>query len=464
MMALLMACATLVEAQSVMPSNNVIDSNNSRVVKRFRFYGFVRTDVAYDSRQQMTVCGGEYSMIPYDEDWNISAAAFDSLFPGGYPGDETGVAARYDRNAVGQMQLMALTTRMGVEISETPWGCGQLSGKIEGDFAGFGTTNSVLRIRFAYLRYDWSTRFSHKLLVGQFYHPLSGTIMPDVLGFAAGAPFRPHSRTPQVSYTLLMPQARWLGFNMTALYQFQYTSPGPDGESAKYANQSIVPELFVGVQVGNTGHGVYAQMGCDYTLLTVRHELPLYDASANHLCDVRYTKRLSSFSPTLYFQYLEDKFSLKYRTVYAENLGHLNMLSGYGMVSDASSAGGYSLAPTTASVSYLNLCYGHRWRGNLFVGYQKNLGLAGGKTLSASGMPDTYGDVLYIKKGINNLNSIFRVAPSLSFNTRSFSMGIEYELTACTYGDIRPDATIANNDHFRTVVNHRLLGTVKYSF
>lgn len=462
--ALLLVCTTLVKAQTVIPSNIVMDSSHSKFVKHIHFYGFVRTDAAYDSRRQMTVCGGEYSMIPYDEDWNVSSLVFDSLYPGGFGDAGNGYDARFDRNAVEQMQLMALATRIGLEISETPWGLGQLNGKIEGDFAGFGNNNSVVRIRLAYLQYSWSKRNNHKLLLGQFYHPLSGAIMPDVLGFAAGAPFRPHSRTPQLSYTFLMPQCHHLGFNVTALYQFQYTSPGPDGESAKYANQSIVPELFAGVQMGDANEGVYAQLGCDYTLLTIRSEWPLYDASSNYQFDVRITKRLSSFSPTLYFQYQENKFSLKFRTLYAENLGHLNMLSGYGMVVDASSTGGYSFAPTTASVSYLNVCYGQRWRGNLFVGYQKNLGLAGDKVLATNGIPGGYANYLYIKKDITNLNSIFRVAPSLSFNAKAFSMGVEYEMTACSYGDLLADGTIADNGNRHTVMNHRLLGMVKYSF
>ncbi|MBR1549008.1 MAG: hypothetical protein IJ634_00030 [Bacteroidales bacterium] len=414
---------------------------------RIKPYGFVRNYLNVDSRRMMTVCGGEYLMIPYDEDWNMTESEART-----YNADDE----RFDRNAVPEAHFLALSTRFGLALEGARFMGFDLSGKVEGDFAGFGNSNTVLRLRLAYVTLRRKNNFGqHELLLGQDWHPLSGSIMPDALGMAAGAPFRPHSRTPQIRYTL---NPNGFGFSAAALWQYQFTSPGPDGESTAYANRSLVPELFVGLHYRTPE--LYAQLGMDYTNLLVRREIPVVDYTTgatlyNHLDE----GRCHSFSPTVYLQYtpLHVPFALKFRSTLAQNLGHLNMLSGYAWAVNAD--GDMAYIPMQASVSYLNLSYGSRWRVNLFLGYQKNLGLAN-KDYSIG-----YGPELYMKKGINNINSIYRLAPSISFNTKAFNIGLEYELTGVTYGDLDlQDGTVPDNDNLHQVLGHRLCALVKYNF
>ena len=412
-------------------------------------YGFVRNYLNFDSRRTMTVCGGEYNMIPYDEDWNITeiqAAVY---------GDEE----RFDRNAVPETHLLALSTRFGLKLEGPQLLGANSSGRIETDFAGFGNNNTVLRLRLAYMRLDWGGKIGQSLTIGQDWHPLSGNIRPEVLGMAAGAPFRPHSRTPQVSYTCWLP---WrFGFTAAALWQYQFTSPGPDGESAAYANRALAPELFVGLNYSD--ERINAQLGVDYTNLDIRREIAIVDGiSGLELYKHLDESHCLSFSPTLYFQYTEGKFAMKFRSTLAENLGHLTMLSGYAMVTKQSDPSFMGYKPMRSSVSYLNFAYGTRWRADLFLGYQKNLGLAEGYNIAGFALVGA--DNLYMKKGVDNINSIYRVAPSISFNTSAFNIGLEYECTAVTYGDLQADGTVAGNDNLRQVVNHRICALVKYNF
>ena len=97
-------------------------------------YGFIRNYFNYDSRRMLTVCGGEYLMIPYDEDWNMSEADANLL---------NAENQRYDRNAVPEAHLLALSSRFGVSLEGGQLTLGNqqwdLAGKLEGDFAGFGT-------------------------------------------------------------------------------------------------------------------------------------------------------------------------------------------------------------------------------------------------------------------------------------------------------------------------------------
>lgn len=431
---MLLASLPLVQAQ-----------DTSRV--RIKPYGFVRNYLNFDSRQMVTVCGGEYLMIPTDEDWNMTEADA-SLY---------GADERFDSNAVPEMHLLALSTRFGLALDGGNLLGWKLSGRVEGDFAGFGNNNTVLRLRLAYVKLDYPLPTTHsQLVIGQDWHPLSGSIMPEALGMAAGAPFRPHSRTPQVRYTFYAHNG--LGFTVAALWQYQFTSPGPDGESAKYANRSLVPEAFLGLNY--RAGSIYAQLGVDYSNLLVRQELPVDDYyTGNTLYMHLLSDRCHSFSPTLYFQYTPGLFSVKLRSTLAQNLAHLNMLSGYAWAADAD--GNMAYIPMQASVSYLDLSWGRRVRVNLFLGYQHNFGLAN-KDYTIGVLSD---DHLYMKKGVKNIRSIFRCAPSISYNTKAFNIGLEYELTGVNYGRLDPsDGTVPADAALHQVLGHRICALVKYNF
>ena len=118
--------------QAIKQSNNqALKHSDTQTIK---LYGFVRNYFNFDSRKTYTVIGGEYNMIPYDEKWNEDRSE--------------------DLNAVPHAQLQALTARFGIDVKGPQLGKWSSSGKIEGDFGGFGTTNSVLRLRLAYVKLE----------------------------------------------------------------------------------------------------------------------------------------------------------------------------------------------------------------------------------------------------------------------------------------------------------------------
>lgn len=404
-------------------------------------YGFIRNYLTFDSRKTYTVNGGEYNMIPFDEQWNEDHSE--------------------DLNAVSSMQLQALTSRFGIDVQGPElWGW-KSSGKLEGDFGGFGTNNMVLRLRLAYLKLN---RGGGELLVGQDWHPLSGNIMPEVLGMAAGAPFRPHSRTPQVRGTQY-----WGPFGYTAalLWQLQYMNNGPMSAtnptsvaSIDFAHRALWPEAFLGVNFKQDGW--YLQLGVDAQMLRPRTHA--FDGVVTRKVD----ETVSSITPTLYAQYVEDRWSVKFRTMLAQNTSHLNQLVGYAVTGPAGDdpliPPGYEweYSPMNATISYLNLSLGNRYRANLFLGYMKNLG-AGEEIYDYSGAGDYH---IYMKGGeaFTHLNSVWRIAPSFSYNVKAFNLGLEYEVTACTYGDIGDHGQILLDGNLRSVTNHRVCLLVKYNF
>ena len=416
------------------------DSNKFNVT----VYGFVRNYLNYDSRKTYTVVGGEYNMFPYDEARMV------------YP-DQPG-SLGIDLNDVASLQFQALTSRLGVAVSgPTLYGWGT-SGKIEADFGGFGTTNTVLRLRLAYVNLERQNAAGNRhssLVIGQDWHPLSGDIMPEVLGMAAGAPFRPHSRTPQIRATQY-----WgpFGYSAALLWQLQYMNNGPEGPSSlasvaslDFANHALWPEAFLGLNFRQGGW--YAQVGVDAQVLR-----PRTHGSINGRY-VEVDESVASLTPTLYAQYVGGRWSVKFRTMMAQNTSHLNQLVGYG-ITGVDAEGQYQYAPLNASISYLNIACGSRVRTNLFLGYMKNLGAW------AELMKFDQGYHIYVKGGdsFTHLNSAYRVAPSISYNLPHFNFGIEYEWTACTFGDLSGNGSIKLNDNLHQVDNHRVCVMVKYNF
>lgn len=399
-----------------------------------KLYGFVRNYLTFDSRKTYTVNGGEYNMIPFDEKWNEDHSE--------------------DLNAVASMQLQALTSRFGIDITGPQLLGWNSSGKLEGDFGGFGTTNMVLRLRLAYVKLK---RGGSEFLVGQDWHPLSGDIMPEVLGMAAGAPFRPHSRTPQIRGTRY-----WgpFGYTSALLWQLQYMNNGPQAannptsiSSTEFAHNAFWPEAFLGL---NFKRGMwYMQLGVDGQMLKPRVHAMIGGVTK------KVDETAVSLTPTLYGQYDDGSWSVKFRTLLAQNTSHLNQLVGYAVVG-VNDDGSWNYAPMKASISYLNIAYGKRIRGNLFLGYMKNLGTGENLWLD----PATGDYHIYMKGGENftRLNSIYRIAPSFSYNVKAFNIGLEYEWTAATYGDLQPNGTVINNGNLRQVANHRICALVKYNF
>lgn len=400
-----------------------------------KLYGFVRNYLTFDSRKTYSVTGGEYNMQPYDEAWNEDHSV--------------------DLNDVANMQLQALTSRFGINAAG-PRIMGLKSGaKLEGDFGGFGSNNHVLRLRLAYLRLFDADR---ELVVGQDWHPMSGSIMPDVLGMAAGAPFRPHSRAPQIRASRYWGPC---GYTAALLWQMQYMNNGPKSASdptstasVDYAHHALWPEAFLGLNLKSGPW--YAQLAVDAQLLVPR----THGVDAGGVTR-KVDETVMSFSPTIYAQYVSGLWSVKFRSLLASNTSHLNQLVGYA-VTGVAPDGSWQYSPMRATISYLNIAFGRKVKANLFLGYMKNLG-AGTQLHDFSGAGDYR---IYMKGGDNftHLNSLYRIAPAISYNVKAFNIGLEYEWTAVTYGDLDSDGSVRQDAKLHQVANHRLCLLVRYNF
>lgn len=384
-----------------------------------KLYGFVRNYACFDTRESMTSNSEQFYYMPKDE-------AFDAN------GD--------DINEQPNMMLLSITTRLGANITGPEFLGAKTSAKIEADFAGFGTSNTVLRIRQAYAKMDWE---KNSVLLGQAWHPMMGDMMPDVFSLETGAPFTPFSRTPQLRYDY---KNKGFTLTATALYQFQYTSYGPDGASFNYARNAIVPELYFQAMYKNGGF----QIGAGVDLLTIKPRQKFEHNGATYKCK---EDPVVSVSPTLFASYKNGNWGVKGRFTYAQNAAHLSMISGYG-VTNIDANGEQEYGTLNSVGGWVDVTYKQPLKKGFltfccFAGYTKNLGC----------QDDIVGPIYM--RGEKNMDNMWRIAPSLLYTHNAMSFGIEYNPTTVAYGTADSRYKVKDTHN---VTNHRICAMMKYNF
>ena len=416
----------------------------------FKLYGFVRNYACYDTRESLTSNSEQIYYMPKDVKPDADGN---------------------DLNAQPNMMLLSITTRLGLNITGPEFLGAKTSAKIESDFAGFGTSNTVLRIRQAYAKMNWE---HNALLVGQAWHPMMGDMMPDVFSLETGAPFTPFSRSPQVRYDYVN---KGVTLTATALYQFQYTSYGPDGASFNYARNAVVPEAYLQAMYKNGGF--QAGVGVDLLTLkprqsyswTVMENSQIYTEDGTPAADengqpVFESKEVTktykcgskdmflSITPTVFASYKGKNWGIKGRATYAQNAAHLSMISGYGVTAINQENGEWEYTPLESVSGWIDATYKQPLKkGYLqfccFAGYTKNLGCE----------KEIVGDIYM--RGEKNMDYMWRVAPSILYTHNAMQIGVEYNPTTVGYGKHDGDYKMYNP---RPVTNHRICAMLKYNF
>jgi hypothetical protein len=373
-----------------------------------KFYGFVRNDFYYNSRQNIESGDGLFQLFPKPIELNSS---------------------NEDTNANPQSEMLSIETRFGVDINGSDLLGAKSSAKIEADFCGFGTSFYVLRIRQAYAQLNWKNT---ELLVGQTWSPMFGNVNPTTPSLNIGAPFQPFNRSPQIRLKQNLSESTT--FTAAALYQMQYTSQGPVGSSNTYLKNALLPDFFVGLEnkSANWTSGIGGEMK------TIK---PLVGT-------------ITSASALIYAQYHTNKFQVKAKAIYGENLSDEQMLGGYGL------SGTDTYTNFNTASSWLNLVYGNKYQIGLFLGLAQNLGTNHNLAADDAGKYTFYGYGTYIDTQ-SLCDRIYRIAPHVSYNLPNLKFSVEYNFTAATYGNLQNNGTVIQP---YTVNNHRAVATIFYYF
>lgn len=398
---------------------------------KFKPYGFIRNYISYDSRQSMNLMGETFYFMPLDELYNEDGSE--------------------DLNAVDELSFVAFTTRLGVDVSGPMIGKAVSSAKVEADFCGYGSNNTMFRIRQAFVKLAWQ---NVTLTCGQTWHPMVIQVMPSVIGFSPGTPFAPFNRSPQLN--LSWDAGDGWNFTAAALYQFPNVSVGPDGASYDYSRWSKIPELYASWK--HSGEHFTFGIGADFLSITPRKTstatrtiTDTNGESSQQEVKVRANDRVTGVSSEIFAAYKSGKFNLKGKVLYGENTSHLTMVSGYGATSYDPATGSYEYAPVRSLSSWLNASYGKKVVGSLFVGYSKGLG-AKEDFISVND---------FWMRGAKNTDYLYRISPSVTYKAQNLSLALELDYTAVGYGDV---AINGRTNALRTVDNLRVCAMVMYSF
>ena len=417
----------------------------------FEIYGFVRNYFIYDSRESVSGTADLFYYLPKD----------------------VSMKGEIDINDESSFRFVALTSRLGVDVTGYSIGNVHFGAKIEGDFyAGLSNSTNAnatvyfpsstkisgtaqARLRQAYATVTWKDlpmgedqKASVALKMGQGWHPMAADF-PHLFSLEVGAPFGPFSRTPLVQMDANL-GSNWF-ISAAALWQMQYQSNGPIGGSAMYMKYGKTPEAYAAL--GYKTKNFLVKAGVDVLSIKPRVFGTLNDKV------VKVSDRKTSVLGYAYAQYSYKKFAVKAKTTWGESGEHLNLMSGYAKIGK-NADGSWNYASLRNSSSWLSLIYGKKWQGVLFLGYMKNLGLA-----EAASGPLAKSDVYFCTNGFANINQMYRINPQLIYNIGKLNVGLEYQWTSVQYGDIsKLNAYALADQNLHWVGNHRINMMVKYNF
>ena len=398
------------------------DEDISIKIKKFTFkpYGFFRNDFYYDSRTNFETANGLFYIIPKDKDINEDGQ---------------------DMNGESSTNFLSIATRIGVRVTGPDFLKAKTLGVVEGDFAGCGSSPTIVRLRQAHFDLQWQKL---SLIMGQTWHPMFGDVVPNIQSLATGSPFQPFNRSPQIRLNWQIDAHNRLF--TSAIWQFQYTTTGPDGGTSSYMTKGKMPEFYLGYDWKKDGWTL--GLGAEVMRLAMPESVKVKEDEF-----VSAEDHISSCALNAYVQYHspDGKLQVKAKSIYGGNMSHLLLLSGFGL-SDYTVKGDHVWTNVKNSTSWMDIVYGKTWKAGLFLGYMKNLGTED-KLLSES--------TTYIF-GFNNLDYVYRIAPMVCYDLKHWSFGVEYERTTAAYGKLNLRNAKVDNSH--EISNHRIVAIAMYYF
>ena len=421
-----------------------VASAQEEVPAQFKLYGFIRNYMAFDTHE-------------------VNAGTQDLYFY--MPKDRRLAEDGRDLAEVPTFRMLALTTRLGLNVSGYRIGETKVSGAVEGDFYCMNGSVATFRLRQAYIGMLWDNLELGDLLVnvGQTWHPM-GADMPHITNLETGAPFNPFNRSPQIMAHWTVGKFTWTG---GIIYPMQFLPTGPNGKSADYNKYGLIPEVYLGVSL--KAGGFLGKVGADFFSIKPRWNAPVItqasiDGDERILkYDVENTKqlqtRLYAISPFVYLQLTKGKFQLKAKSVLAQAGEHMNLLSGYGATFDWNRLQ-LTYTPMQDLVSFVSFQYGRKWQIMCMAGYMQRLGTT--KALFAYDNADVAS--LWLNTSADpSIQQAFRATPTLAYNLGKLTFSLEYNCTGAFFGEGPYNrGGLYGSGHW--VLNHRIEQMVKFNF
>lgn len=388
------------------------------------FYGFIRTDYMYDSRQNS-----------YVRELNLNL----------YPLDIKLDANGNDINGSDASNFLSITTRVGTKIiGPKVWGA-KITGQIEGDFFGNTELNKssagsgsigLFRVRHAFANLDWEKT---SLTLGQTWYPSFITdVFPGVSNFNTGILFNPFGWATQVKVSQKLSSD--FTFIASAYKDREFASSVATGGFTNSSNlNSSMPTLHgqLKYKKGNITAGIAAE----YKSLK-----PVIESAG-----LKSEHKVNSSNYLAYFKFENKDIIAKAYGITGGNLFHFVMLGGFAGYTEPNGQESYKPVKTTSA--WIDIASNNaKIAPGVFLGYTQNNGTdAGYKNLYFRG-----------NSGNRIIDNVWRASARVDFKQNKFRLSPEIEYTSATWGDTDLNATAGNNK--TTVANFRALVSAVYYF
>lgn len=375
-----------------------------------KFGGWVRAEYYIDSRENVGAVDDLFSFFPENKKVDANGN---------------------DMNAVVRQNFSAQASRFNALVSGPDILKAKSSSFFEFDFTGgvgtqtsTGATNPVgFRLRHAYAKLAWN---KSELLIGKTWSPLAETTFPSVVGLHTGIPFRPFGRGEQVRFTLkptkktsILMAAFYQSEHKSFLYNDASTNTGAGNSNDIRSNP--IPDLHL--QLLYKTKDIFAGLVSEYKIVRPATQTTGTAGIFNT------NETVSSYSLGAFADYKKNLFQAKISGIYAQNLTELFQSGGYAVKSYDAATGARTYTPSNTMSYWANVTYGKTWVAGLFGGYSKNLGFNDNLVTTAGGAATFLGRW-------QNVDHIYRIAPSLKYNVGNWQFGAELDYNVAAYGTV----------------------------
>ncbi len=387
------------------------------------FYGFIRNDIFYDTRQ--AIGAGENAVMLYPRDRQL---------------DVNGE----DINDASKFHMLSIISRAGVTLKGPEILGAKSSGLLEGEF--FGATEGGInefRLRHAYIMLDWEKT---QLGVGQYWHPFVVTdALPNMVNYGTGAPVYGLNRNPQIRVTHNFTK----NFKaIAAVHSQRDFTPNTD----PYRNSGM-PAMHLQLQY-KTPHFI-AGIGGQYENLK--------PALASN--NIKSNERSESLSAMAYAKVITQPVTFTAAAYKMQNAASFVMLGGYVGYKLPNEVEEYKPIDTESIWLDVQQYSKGKWALGLFAGAVYNRGVDDpieGAIATSYGVTTNWGAVS-ASQGGRTVNYLYKVVPRIDFTpSKALKLRLEYERASARWADATSDATGYENKFMAT--NNRFHLTTTYNF
>jgi len=365
---------------------------------KLKFYGFVKSDYFWDTRQTVSAREGHFL-----------------LFPSPVDKDPDGV----DINSSSNFNFLSIQTRVGASASGLRALNADISAKVEGDFFGQLNPNvNLLRLRLAYVNIDWGNT---ELRFGQDWIPMFVTdCFPGTVSFNTGSPIQPFGRNPQIKFTQHFGKFKMIA---VAMAQRDYASrvAVPSGV---YLRNSATPEFSLQFHYKsvNKEEGTAFVSGIGASYKTIK---PQIETGTGYSTD----EVVGGMNAIAFMKVQAKKFTVKVEGIYGENIPDVLSIGGFVISDSVNMQKGYvEYSPIKTMSVWTDIhTNGKKWQFGVFAGYTQNMGAK----------KDMFSPVAPVYGLGTNIADLYRISPRAIFNAGKLRLALEFEYTVANYGSTR---------------------------